>query len=159
MPQAVRRRTQMKKVRTLAGLAVMAPAAAALAPATGHAATVSAADHGTSGKTVSLSGARTEFSGPSFYPIYKVSNHLAPLWTPSNHVGRYMNSTVSVWVSCYYSGNTGFASDKYWDHVTEEVAQVPGGAPVYSFSIGHVADHFVNLGGRFPAAAKIPKCS
>lgn len=151
----------MKKVHALAGLAVMAPAAAmaAIAPAAAHAAAANRSvnhEAGRAGKTVSLANYGAAASASRWAPIIRTQNHAAPVWTASNKVGIYVSSQRhdSVFVSCYYSGNTGFASDKYWDHVEAERSSPIGFTEV----IGHIADHFVNLGGKFPKSAGIRHC-
>lgn len=64
-----------------------------------------------------------------------------------------LNDGSSVHVTCYYSGAP-FTSDPYWDHANKE--RFPGGGE--RTASGHIADHYVNLGGLFPASAGIPHC-
>jgi hypothetical protein len=159
----------MKKVRALAGVAAMVPAAAAvMAPVAAHAATANgSADNGTarSGKTVSF-GRQANTVTPAFdatrlSPINpgptwaSITRGPAPLWTPSNRVHTRLNngSGNSVFITCYYSGNTGFGSDPFWDHIT----MYNKNHSTFAFT-GHVADHYANLLGHFPASFGIPHC-
>jgi hypothetical protein len=143
----------MKKVRALAGVAAMVPAAAAalLAPTAAHATTANGAAHnGTikSGKAVSQGSHLRALSNspvPAFAyrtNVYKVPNQGIPIWSPGNQVIGFLFNNGQVVVTCWYYGNT---RDGYWDHITYP-------------QTGHIDDYYVNLGDRTPPAAGIPFC-
>jgi hypothetical protein len=143
----------MKKVAYIAGLAGMAPAITGfIVPGPANAATTNA---GTQARTVSTHHVTAESAGAAY-----------SCYGPAGKAGRYCYTSIynrpdgtrfyypdgsysiisnhaELRVSCYYSGDTGFPTDKYWDHVT---------SVSFSPRIGHVADKWVNFGGDFPFA-------
>lgn len=148
----------MKKVRTLVSMTAVVPAAvtAAVAPTVANAATANrSADHGTArtGKAVSF-GSHFKAAATAVTTWASIINGPAPLWTPSNKIHTHLNngSGNSVFITCYYTGNTGFG-DQYWDHFTKYNKS----HFTHTFT-GHVADHYVNLLGHNPKSYGIPHC-
>lgn len=144
----------MKKIAYIAGFAGMAPAImGAVLPGAANAATTTArpTGTGTQAKTVSIQ------------PVTAAAGDYACHGTPYT-TGRYCSTSVynrpdgtqfffrsggseiipdgaRLRVTCWYSGDTGFPKDPYWDHVTM----------LSGFSVvGHVRDKWVNFGGEFP---------
>jgi hypothetical protein len=145
----------MKKVAYIAGLAGMVPAIAGfIVPGAANAATT---DAGTQAKTVSTRPAITASTGglytctgPAgkagrrcYTSIYNRPNGTR-FYSP-NGAYSIISNHAEVTISCYYSGDTGFPTDKYWDHVI---------SVNYSPIIGHVADKWVNFGGDYPFSTK-----
>jgi len=141
----------MKKARLIAGLTAAIPAAAGgfAVPAAAHAAqaTTTSAQQ-VKGKTVLLQGTQLAATGAKWASLSE--NEI--LYTQSGARKGLAHGT-SVYITCYYKGNTGFASDPYWDHVTHEFFPL-----IINWTyVGHVADAHVDLDG-YPAAAGIPHC-
>jgi hypothetical protein len=141
----------MKKVAYIAVFAGMAPAImGAIVPGAANAATTTArpASTGTQAKTVSIhpvaaaAGDYTCHGSPLTSERYCSApiDHKTTFYFRSGGAATFSPGTV-VRVTCWYKGNTGYASDPYWDHITEA-----SGVPL----TGHVADRWVNFGGEFP---------
>jgi hypothetical protein len=149
----------MKKVAYIAGIAGMAPAIAGfIAPGAANAATTGA---GTQAKTVSthpVTAAAGDYTchGPAGEPGRYCSTSIYNRPDGTQFFFRSGGSTIipdgaKLRVSCYYSGDTGFPKDPYWDHVT-----MLSGLPI----VGHVRDKWVNFGGEFPFSPgpALPHC-
>jgi hypothetical protein len=150
----------MKKVVGFIAAAAAMPAAAAVvagAPTVAQAARADGAaagassmndEHGVKGKQVQLDQGRLAATHSRWASIdyAPVKYYIRTGGTASIGYG------TSVYVTCYYSGAP--YHDPYWDHATE-LYEVGTGVVVES---GHVADSFVNLGGKVPPKAGIPHC-
>jgi hypothetical protein len=145
----------MKKIRYIAGVVPVATGLVALPAAYAGA----AAGHAIQAKptrthTVSLHHIRGSAAMPEKVVSAGIIHGPAPLHARSGGTVTLDNgATVSI--SCYYSGAP-WASDKYWDHVFREDS-ISGVVGLFTI-VGHVADHYVNLGGRYPASVGIPHC-
>ena len=144
----------MKKVCVLLGIAAPATLAAVMPPAAAHAVTDKAsANHevASTGKTLSNSGKFRVAAAFTHGTVYKGP---APMWSGGNRVIYRAPDYTDVFITCYYSGNTGYGSDPYWDHF----AGFSSGGGYYYNGPGHVADHFINFNGRYPWQVGIPHC-
>ena len=143
----------MKKARLVAGVTAAIPVATGglTVPAAAHTTQVTAAPAQQAlgqGKTV-----RHHAIGPDTYGIAWY-----PLSATETLYYRHGGSTrlpagYSVFVTCYYKGTTGYASDPYWDHVSGYRDQHS-----YVSAIGHIADAHVDMGGKTPPDNGIPPC-
>lgn len=150
----------MKKVRYIAGLAGIVPAAAGLMiPAAAHATTTpsetAARDASATAKSVNLRHIAAPDVDLRDVPVSILGTSV---YFNSRYGSKYLMNVSGhvdkVKVSCYYSG-TGLP-DPYWDHVIyeESLSGVQGPFTL----VGHVADSYVNFGGRNPKAVDIPHC-
>jgi hypothetical protein len=143
----------MKKARLIAGMTAAIPAAAGgfAVPAAAHAAqatTALAHQAPAMGKTVVRHGMQAATTGARSASLSENET----LYIRSGGTKGLAHGTL-VYITCYYKGNTGYASDPYWDHVTHEFLPM-----IYNWSyVGHVADAHVDLDG-YPGPAGIPKC-
>jgi hypothetical protein len=159
----------MKKIAYIAGLAGMAPAITGLvAPGAANAATTAATGTGTQAKTVSIQPVKatadfnsaTDCHGAAFSPKRYCSTSIYNRPDGTQFFFHSGGSTIipdgtKLRVTCYYSGDTGFPKDPYWDHVTR--VKIDG----FSYS-GHVRDKWVNFNGYYPNSASpgpgLPYC-
>lgn len=140
----------MKKARIFAGAAAIVPTALAAAiPAT----TANATTNGPLGHNATRTGKTLAFGThhnprPATLDTWaSVIHGPAPLYSRGGRVHTTLGngSGNSIYITCYYSGNTGFASDPYWDHF------IYYNKNHFSFIYtGHMADHYANLLGHYP---------
>jgi hypothetical protein len=140
----------VKKVHVLAGLGATIPAATVGLAPTAHAANQAPKASGT-GKTVALDS-QFKPAAPDLTGWFLIDGDTV-LYSPGGGVETDVSYGDEVYVTCYYTGKTGLP-DPDWDHFTRFRSQE---GFVYSMS-GHVADSYVDLGGRRPSKAGIPKC-
>ena len=138
----------MKKARLIAGMTAAIPAAAggfAVHAAT-HATTASADQVPVKGKTM-YHGIQLAATGPQWASLsFGETLHFR------NGGTGFLPAGYSVFVTCYYTGNTG-NPDPYWDHIS--AYRLLGVTSVQA--VGHIADRHVNLNG-LPPNVGVPKC-
>ena len=143
----------MKKARLIAGMTAAIPAAVGgfAAPAAAHAAQATATlahQAPAKGKTVMRHDVQAATTGgPGWYSL-----SFGETLYFRNGGSHFLPAGWSVFVTCYYKGNTG-NPDPYWDHIS--AYRLLGITSVQA--VGHIADRHVNLNG-LPPNAGIPKC-